>query len=559
MEATVLKEFLAISESNINKDTDKEKHSNPIKLEYKNIGGKEGILCLTYLKDGATVEQRLEFNDKQSIASWSIVFSQDYIADIKNLVDENISLNFKGGSLSVTGKMNNLTISPWNQEAMLLTTIGVLDNPKAVLHFKKDGWQHLVAAAEVAKQHLEYPNPQKPTDPILLGVHVNFAGKDVFITSVGKFAICNRSYIQPGTRGRKPANSPKYDESGSFTIPLKAIEIVNNFGVDGKTVSISTGEDKLLIESDKVTVVVEDIKGDFPTLDSFHPSSQPPVDVERKELLSAVEKLIAEGEKNKKDHLIPIEVIYRDEKIILEYKAPGSKKATKSFTIPAKTNKRIEVAAFQVMGKALLSVLKYIAAEKVSFLFPALAEERLVLEAMGGALYVLTGYVIEAVKFSIDKIQELSNPEPKEEIVAQEATGDGKTIVIKKTETPVGTPPVAETEAELKEVQAAAKETSQQAAEAANKAENPDEKQLMQAAKAELDRVIGESQKAKTPEQVKFALTSLFWCKGRVHKLIFKWVEGSAFYISLEPVEEKAILQQQPTTGDGKVLQLVRK
>jgi hypothetical protein len=562
MQAKTLKEFFAISSESSN-NGDKKGHETPIKLEYKNLGGKDGLLTLVYPEDGAVIERRLEFNEKQSAPNWSVVFSRSYVADIQNLADEDVSITFKSGAVTIAGKKNSLTITPWNQEAMLLT-LTVLDNPKAVLNFNKAGWEHLTAAAEIAKQHIQYPDPKKPVDPILLGVHLTFVEKEVFITAVGKFAICNRNYTMPGTRGRKPANTPKYDESGSFTLPLKAIEIVDSFGVDKKNVSISIGEDKLLIESDKVAVVVELIKGDFPTLDSFHPSSQPPVDVERKELLSAVEKLVAEGEKNKKDALIPIEIICRDSgDIVLEYKAPGAKAPSKSFTISAKAAKPM-TAAFQVMGKALLSILKHIVSDHVSFLFPAGKEERLVLEAMGGALYLLTGYVVEAVKYSIDKIQELSTPEPKEEIVHKEETEDGKTVVLTKSEAPVGEPPKTEgsaeqTKAELEKIQKEAENTSKQVDKAVQEAATPDEKKLMQAAKQELDRVLDESKKAQTPEQVKFAIASLFWCNGRVHKLAFKWVEGYVFHISLHPVEELLPQQQQPPTGDNKVLQLVRK
>jgi len=521
---------------------------SPIKIESIAIG-EDGVINFIYQsKEGLVIQRKVEWEVVKGEANWEIICSQNQIFPFKKVKEsEDISLSFKDGVVEVQCK-EPFKLTDWKQAKPDLSVYSLMEDAITKIVFTKEGWQKLVASADVAKQHKA---EDKKVKDILRGVHVEWVQEDIYLTAVGNLTIANLFYSQPKSSGRK---SKKHEQSGKATLSTKAIDIVNSFGgAEQKSVAlyVMDGGEKALLDNHSVSVVFELIPGDYPVLDKFKPATTEKVDVSKSDLIKALETVSKDAKGELKDTEITLTC---DAGQLTIHRMAGK---SKDISIPAKPSKPLK-AAVRILGGALLLVLKAIASSgDVAILFPATAGERLVIKTTG-VLYLVLGHVVEVASFIKGKIEEISQP-PASEVVESETTSDGTEIVIRKTELPQSgaTPPTPETTTpqETKALLEKAAETTKSVEAAIKQESDPAQRELLEAANDHLKTLIEEA-KALKDDEIKFAFsTTLFWTLERVYLIRFRLTKK--FMLDISCVEKPLSPQlPQATTTGGNVVQI---
>jgi DNA polymerase III sliding clamp (beta) subunit (PCNA family) len=500
----------------------------PLKFEYFQTTNRSGVLSLIYLSDHMVVKRKIEVPKQGDIKSWSITISSFLLPDIMKVPkSEKLEITFKenSGTVNIKGdKKFNLNLVPWKQEE-LAKALELLDEAHSTLVFNKAGWEHLYAASLVS---------DKKTKKIYRGVHLQYADKTVYIMAANDHAICYRIYQQPSMRGRpKKGDAPK----GNLTIPADAIELLDKLGgvtdKDAVTISINAEHTKAVLEASKVSIGVDLIPGKFPTLEDLNPSDEPPIEVDKDKLEKAISALVGQDEGLPSP--INVNLIFQNSHLTIHVDGKPD------VNVPAKSQKPFQ-ASVKVAAQSLLQILKYLTATQIHLMFPAVVSEKLVIEALG-AMYLISGIVVEAVKYSAAKVEEIKSPAPQKEILATETQSDGSTVTTEKVEAnPLGEEPAVDEKnarQELEKQTQKAKEVSQKVAKAAAKENDTERKELLKKGHQMLQELIEQSESGLLDdEKISLLVSSLFWANGRLYALSAKLTTIWRIKITVDPVED---------------------
>jgi len=458
-------------------------------------------LLLTYRQNELLIQEQFPYINEENPQQWGVTITKKKLKDhlvSLNETDIKISPNSNGG-IYIQGKKGGFSVPAGDIEALVFDPAQAFATVS--VEFKKNEFQHLVKAAEIAKS-----NGDDAPAVLKKCIEVNlFADSIKIIGRTLSFVYC-------------PYFNKKIDgmtDKLFFKALLLPVEVVDAIALVNPTkVTLSIGVETAVIQAEgkRRKAVIFDI----PTGD-YIPVEQPqdwynPIEVDRKELENALHD-IGEGSE--------VTLTIEGEELVVENE-------TERKNIPIKFEQEKFKGTVKVIVSALMDILKAISASKLHLLlFPG--GTSLAIEAANGGFFLLFGLIKTAIETS-DALN--TNPAPEKVVI------DQKLERVEVSPLAPTTPPkdskeevdrlLTEGEKTKESLDKLLLEKQVEALEA-QKAETEElrkEIQRLEKAKEELDKVLADSQaklyesELNEEELQEIALT-LIWVGGRIVQFVF--------------------------------------